>query len=196
MLSGEELIPRLNELYRLIDEAYGAVAAQVRFSCEGCDGGTCCTVDLTIHTFVEKLYLRWGFNTLDVSAQLEILGRCRAIVKAREDDPSGDLYRNAVCALNVDGLCSLYEYRPLICRLAGIRHVFVKPDASTVESAGCPRFEKEIAPTHPDLKLDRTGFYRRMAEIEIAVVRSIGRRTSPRTVAEVLGLEEPEDCFP
>jgi len=151
---------------------------------------------VTLHTFAEMLFLRRGFNTLEISQQLVILGHARAIVKAKEDDPAGESYRNVVCAVNLDGLCSLYAYRPMICRLAGIRHVFTKPDGSHVESAGCLRFEHEIAPGHPDLKLDRLGFYRRMAEIELAVVHALGKRTSPRTVSEALGLEEPEDYFP
>jgi len=196
MYSGEELIPRLRELYRLMDAAYTAVAEEVGFSCEGCDGVACCTVDVTLHTFAEMLYLRRGFNTLDMSRQLEVLGRARAIVKAKEDDPSGDFYRNAVCAVNFDGQCSLYEYRPMICRLAGIRHVFAKPDSSTVESVGCPRFETEIGPAHPDVILDRTGFYRKMAEIELAVVHILGKRTNPRTISEALGLEETDGYFP
>ena len=193
MFSGDELIPRLVELYRLMDSAYGEVGNRVGFSCHGCNGVECCTVDLTLHTSVEMLYLRRGFNALDTSKQLEILGRCREIVKAKEDDRLGEAYRNAVCALNFGGLCILYDYRPMICRLAGIPHVIKRPDNGTVESGGCIRYQSGFQKNHPDLKIDRTGFYRQMASIEIEIVRAVGKRTVSRTVAETLGLEYPED---
>lgn len=196
MLSGDELIPRLAELYERMDSAYREAADEIGFSCEGCDGVKCCTVDLILHTFVEMLYLRRGFNTRDTSRQLEILGRCRAIIKSKEDDPCGEAYRNAVCALNLDGLCSLYEYRPMICRLAGIRHFVARPDGTAMDSGGCRRYEQEILSLHPDLRIDRTFFYRQMAEIEIEVVRALGKRTVPRTIAETLGLEDPDITLP
>ena len=193
MFSGEELIPRLTELYRLMDSAYCEVSNQVGFSCEGCDGVKCCAVDLILHTAVEMLYLRRGFNTLDMSRQLEILGRCRGIIKAKADDALGDEYRNAVCGLNFEGLCVLYDYRPMICRLAGISHIIIRPDGTVTESGGCIRYHRDNQQDRPNLKIDRTDFYRQMAAIEIEVVRAVGKRTASRTVAEALGLEYPED---
>jgi len=196
MFSGDDLIPRLRELYGLIDSAYEEVASRVGFSCRDCDGVTCCTVDLILHTFAEMHYLRWGFNTLDTSRQLEILGRSRSIVQAKIADPYGKEYRNAVCALNFDGLCSLYEFRPMICRLAGIPHFISRPDGTAVESGGCRRYEDEIRPAYMHLRLDRTGFYRQMAEIEMDAVRAFGTRTVSRTVAETLGHDDPEWVLP
>ncbi len=193
MFSGDELIPRLAELYRLMDSAYCEAGNRIGFSCDGCNGVECCTVDLTLHTSVEMLYLRRGFNALDTSRQLEILGRCREIIKAKEDDCLGQAYRNAVCALNFEGLCILYDYRPMICRLAGIPHIITRPDNGTIESGGCVRYHNDFLNDHPDLRIDRTDFYRQMAGIEIEVVRVIGKRTVSRTVAETLGLEYPED---
>ncbi|MBI4966422.1 MAG: hypothetical protein HY913_24290 [Desulfomonile tiedjei] len=196
MLTGDELIPRLTGLYRLIDSAYGEAAEEMGFSCEGCDGVKCCTVDLTLHTFAEMLYLRRGFNALDTSRQLEILGRCLAMIKAKEDDPCGAVYRNGVCVLNFEGICSLYEFRPMICRLAGIRHFIGRPDGTTMESGGCARYEQEVIKQYPDLKIDRTSYYRKMAEIEIEVVRTLGKRTSPRTISETLGIDDPDLHLP
>ena len=192
MFSGDELIPRLRELYQLMDAAYCSVAREVEFSCEGCDGVTCCTVDVTLHTFGEMLYLRRGFNALATPTRTIILGRCREMLEAKRDDPLGDAYRNAVCAVNFDGLCGLYEYRPMICRLAGIRHVIVRPDGSSSQGKGCLRYENEILPHHLGPKIDRTGFYRAMAEMEMDVVRSQGKRTATRTIAETIALEDAE----
>ncbi|MBI5250414.1 MAG: hypothetical protein HY912_13050 [Desulfomonile tiedjei] len=196
MFSGDELIPRLSELYRTIDSTYGAAVHQVGFSCGGCDGVKCCTVDLTLHTFIEMLYLRRGFKTLESSIQLDILHRCRQIVKDKHDDPWGDAYRSAVCAVNFGGLCSLYEYRPMICRLAGVPHFFARPDGSTTQSEGCSRYETEIRSNHPELLMDRTQFYRGMASIELEIVRARGNRAQSRTVAETLVEENLEGWSP
>jgi len=141
------------------------------------------------------LYLRRGFNALDISRQLEILGRCRGIIKAKEEDALGDEYRNAVCALNFEGLCILYDRRPMICRLAGIPHFIIRPDGKITESGGCIRYHREIQTDRPNIRIDRTDFYHQMAAIEIEVVRALGRRTASRTVAETLGLEYPEDAI-
>ena len=196
MISGNEFIPRVERLYGEMDAAYGEVAARAGFSCEGCDGEKCCTVDLELHTYVEMHHLRSGFSRLGVSDQVEILARCETTLKARADDPLGDAYRNAVCVLNFDGLCRLYEYRPMICRLAGIPHFIEKPDGRTVTRGGCSRYETEIMPAHPDLRIDRTELYREMAAIEIDVVHATGGRTMPRTVAETIAAEHPEELLP
>lgn len=192
MFSGDELIPRLSELYRKIDSTYGAVVGEAGFSCGGCDGVKCCTVDLSLHTLIEMLYLRRGFKTLEPLRQSDILRKCREMVNSKQDDPWGDAYRSAVCALNSGGLCSLYEYRPMICRLAGVPHFFARPDGTTTHSGGCSRYETEVRLTHPELRIDRTTFYREMAVIEMDVVRSLGNRTKSRTVAETLVEENLE----
>ncbi len=196
MFSGDELIPRLEELYYQMDDAYRGIADEIGFSCRGCDGVKCCTVDVTLHTFVEMFYLRRGFNSLDTSRQLEILGRSREIVKAKDEDPLGDSYRNAVCALNFEGMCSLYEHRPMICRLAGIPHFMKRPDGKSLESVGCTTYTHDILPKYPKIMLDRTEFYHRMARIEIEVVRALGKRTRSRTIAETVGRDYPECRFP
>lgn len=192
MFSGDELIPRLHRLYSVIDSAYCETAERVGFSCSGCDGVACCTVDLILHTYAEMLYLRRGFQSLDSARKEQVLARCRSMVRAKENDPFSDAYRNAVCALNFDGMCGLYDHRPMICRLAGIPHAISRPDGTVAESGGCIRYEREIRPAHAHLKIDRTEFYRQMAEIEIDAVRAFGARTVPRTIAETLFLEDPE----
>ncbi len=193
MVSGDELIPRLAELYRNIDSTYEAVVGEVGFSCGGCDGVKCCTVDLSLHTLIEMLYLRRGLNALGTLRQQNILQRCRQIVHDKRDDPRGPAYRSAVCALNFEGLCSLYEYRPMICRLAGVPHIIARPDGTSVESGGCVRYESDILPRHPGQRIDRTQFYRDMASIEMEIVRSRGSRTEPRTISEALGENQLEN---
>lgn len=185
--SGTETVPRLVELYRLMDLAYGEAAEHAGFSCEGCNGVKCCTVDLIVHTFAEMLYLRRGFSALEKTLRLEIKQRCRDILKAKASDPLGSPYREAVCALNFDGRCVLYDHRPMICRLAGIPHVINRPNSTQTIGGGCPRFETDISPAFPHITIDRTSFYKEMAQLEIAMIEELGRRTHSLTVAEILG---------
>lgn len=186
MLSGDELIPRLTELYRQIDDQYREIAETIGLTCVGCDGVRCCTVDLMLHTFMEMHYVRRGFDTLDSELQREVLIRSRAMKAAKDADPYGEAYRNAVCALNVEGRCVLYEYRPMICRLAGIPHIIVRPDGKRLESGGCSQYTEQISQAHSDVRIDRTHYYRAMAEMEMDMVTSSRRRTVPRTLAETL----------
>lgn len=180
------MIPRLAEIYRRIDRAYAEAVKNVGFSCEGCDGTKCCTVDLRIGTLVEMSYLRHGFNTLSHAEQDEILARCRQIIRAKNDAPESELYRNSVCALNTDGMCVLYEYRPMICRLHGMPYFFVGPNDSRMEGDGCPRFTKLYKGMDTISKIDRTPFYREMAALEVEAVRLRGERTKKLSVAETL----------
>ena len=189
MFSGENLIPRIRELYRKIDSAYAAAAQKIGITCEDCDGVICCSVDLTLHTFVEISYVRLGFKMLEPSLQSEILAKSRWIVDAKREAPYGDRYRTAACALNFAGACILYEYRPMICRLAGIPHVFTRPDGSEAQSGGCKKFEETFRGQHPEARIDRSEFYREMAGIEIGAIRARGRRTEKLTVSEALVIE-------
>lgn len=189
MYSGDDLIPRLSELNAAIDNTYSEMSRDVGFTCEGCDGIKCCTVDLRLHTHIEMLYLRRGFKTLDQSAQEAVLGRSRAVTEAKKTDPCGE-YRDCVCALNVNGLCILYLYRPMICRLAGIPHNIQRPDGQIMHSGGCGRYKTDIQGNFPAVSLDRTVFYRKLAEIEIEMVRGRGSRTRTKTVAETLAMDD------
>ncbi|MDD3471240.1 MAG: hypothetical protein PHS86_00510 [Syntrophaceae bacterium] len=188
--TGTELTPRLVEVYGQMDSAYADASREAGFSCAGCNGVKCCTVDLIVHTFAEMLFLRRGFRTLKISVQKHIKERCREILKAKATDPLGMEYRESVCALNLDGLCVLFEYRPMICRLAGIPHIIRRPDSSLKQAGGCTRFEDQIKPVFPDIVIDRTSFYQQMAQLEIYAVQEIGNRTVSRTISEILS-----DCI-
>lgn len=192
VISGTALLARLEELFQRIDSAYATRAADAGFSCEGCDGEACCTVDLILHTYVEKAYLRRAFELLDESEREDILDRCSTVLASKRRDPDGDEYRSTICVLNLDGGCRLYPYRPMICRLAGIPHHIRRPDGRVIESGGCRRFETDIRPTRPDVRIDRTDFYQEMARIEIEAVRALGGRCVSQTVAETLADDDPD----
>ncbi|MEW6348175.1 MAG: hypothetical protein AB1646_03880 [Thermodesulfobacteriota bacterium] len=180
------MIPRLRELYRRMDELYTSMAGEMGFSCLGCDGAACCTVDLVLHTLVERLYLKRGFNTLDSDSQERIKLRAAAMVREKDRDSRGESYRNLVCVLNEAGLCVLYQFRPMICRLAGISHSFLRPDGREIQGDGCVVFQRDVHPAHPSAHLDRTPLYVEMASIEAMALESLRRsRQRPCTVSEL-----------
>ncbi len=180
------IISQLKALYEEMDAVYRAAADQAGFSCHGCDGVRCCTVDVPIHTYAEMVYLIRGIDELSPSLQEEIGHRARRLVWAKDRAPQGVEYRNAVCAVNFEGQCALYEYRPMICRLAGIPYIAIRPDMTSVEGRGCERFENEFEPTHPDLVLDRSSFYIRMSQLELHAVKLRRRKTPVHTVGEII----------
>ncbi|MFH0960165.1 MAG: YkgJ family cysteine cluster protein [Pseudomonadota bacterium] len=182
---GIDTSSRLKQLYEQIDYFYRKAATQSAFSCHGCDGAKCCTVDLIVHTSAEMLYMRRGLGALNPSTKLEIKKRSKHIVELKRLDYLGE-YRNSVCAANFDGKCRIYDYRPMICRLAGIPHFIDKPNGTRIFGPGCDRFELGASEGKTVEKIDRTPFYNKLAEMEIEVINNQGRRTPSLTIAEIL----------
>jgi Fe-S-cluster containining protein len=183
---GDLLIPRLKELFKEIDLVYSNTAENLGFSCNGCDGEKCCTVDLIVHTSAEQLLIKRGVVSLDTDLQNQIIARASSIKRAKEANPHSEQYRSAICALNFDGLCALYDHRPMICRLAGIPHKIIRPDGSQITGPGCNIFHEKCADKTPEHIIDRSPFYKRMAQLETEAVKETGHRTTPKTIAEII----------
>ncbi len=132
-----------------MDEKYLEAASYYGFICKGCEDN-CCRTHFYHHTFVEYLYLFEGFKTLSDEEQLKI---------------NGNIDKPEICPLNFNGLCRLYDFRPMICRLHGIPHELHKPGFNTMKSVGCDCFYKNCG-GKKYLQFDRTPFYFKVAEIE------------------------------
>jgi uncharacterized protein len=76
----------------------------------GCDG--CCYQQFTVFP-VEAHHLAQAVTALAPEAQRRLLARLR------QDDPWRIIDTAAPCVLLEHGCCSLYEHRPLICRIHG-----------------------------------------------------------------------------
>jgi uncharacterized protein len=83
----------------------------------GCDG--CCYQQFTVFP-VEAYHLAQAVTALAPEAQQRLLARLR------QDDPWRIIETSTPCVLLEHGYCSLYEHRPLICRIHGF------PVASTM----------------------------------------------------------------
>ena len=78
-----------------------------------------------------------------------------------------------MCPLNRNGLCLLYAYRPMICRLHGIPHQVQRPGLSVLNAPGCDIFAEQCQEKE-NFKFDRTPFYIEMAELERGLKQAVG----------------------
>ena len=156
-----DLLDRLAALYEQMDQTYRRVAEHYGFRCTGCRDN-CCQTLFYHHTHLEYYYLLKG-----VAAAGEERGRVfhrRAVTVCREQAAEGR-QPHYMCPLNEKGPCGLYSHRTMICRLHGLPHHFVRPDGQMVRGPGCNLFTEQYG--HMDyFPLDRTPFYRELAELE------------------------------
>lgn len=154
--------PSLIRVYKRMDEAYDRVAAQYGFHCTGCTDN-CCTSLFFHHTFIEKAFLLHGFQQMAARRRQEIQTRAAGYVdQTFADGPAGRSLK-LMCPLNMDGRCSLYAFRPMICRLHGLPHELHPPGRQTVRGPGCDAGRFDAGRYIP---FDRTPFYMDLAARE------------------------------
>lgn len=152
----------LKALYASMDGAYGEVSAHYGFDCGGCVDN-CCTQRFYHYTLAEHIYLIEGLKKTDSAHSAVIVSRAKEVVGRYKEELALGKILPLMCPVNFYGLCSLYEHRPMICRLHGLPHEFTAPDGAKRQSGGCLRFDglEEIGK-----RLDRTPFYAELAGIE------------------------------
>lgn len=159
-------------LYKDMDQAYRIAAEHYGFYCKGCEEN-CCATRFFHHTHVEYLYLLEGFLRLDERKRIEVSeiadGVCRQTALLEEKNEPIRL----MCPLNSEGLCLVYDFRPMICRLHGISHELRKPGHNPMLGPGCEAFTMQ-AQGKAYYPFDRTPFYRRMAILEENVKQAFG----------------------
>lgn len=177
----------LAQLFSKMDAAYDEVADAYGFHCRGCIDN-CCYTRFHHHTLLEYLYLKKGMKNLDQSLQDKVFERAGDVVsKTRTAEEKGQIPR-IMCPLNHDGLCLIYAYRPMICRLHGLSHELKKPGQNPLKSEGCDLFT-ELTETMDYIPFDRTPFYMEMARLEqnLRKVSGVTDRLK-MTIAEMIRL--------
>lgn len=177
-------LTRLERIYRAIDSLYESARKAYGFGCEGC-ADSCCLTKFYHYTLVEESYLLSGFATLPPDRKNQVLQRAKVVVKAYESE--GEDARIG-CPLYEEGLCILYAYRPMICRMHGVPYLTFQHNGSIDYGAGCSRFmSDQVGKDFVFYPFNRTAFYREVAEIERDVRAAAGVKTVPRkTIAEML----------
>ena len=181
----DDFFNNLKSLYAKMDQAYDEVAEAYDFHCSGCSDN-CCLTRFFHHTLVEFLFLRKGFADLDEDVQEEIRIRAADVnEKVKQAEDSGNVPR-IMCPLNINGLCALYECRPMICRLHGIPHEFAHPIKNKILGPGCHEFEAQCG-HEKYLAFNRTPFYQQMALLERRIREKSGINDKfKKTVAQML----------
>lgn len=155
---------RLKGIFATMDQKYREAAGHYGFHCRGCEDN-CCYTRFYHHTLLEYLYIIQGFHTLDNEKQMDIKQRARDVCRKTDQADEKGLSVRLMCPLNVDGLCLLYEYRPMICRLHGIPHELQVPQMGYTYKPGCGVFSEQCL-QKDYFSFDRTPFYRKMAKLE------------------------------
>ena len=84
------------------------------------------------------------------------------------------------CLLLREGLCSVYEQRPIICRTQGLPLGYIDEEAGTIEVSACElNFTQSYPFTHDDLLFMDT-FNRRLAGLNQQYCCSAGLRPERR----------------
>jgi Fe-S-cluster containining protein len=176
---------RLRQIFAGMDRKYNQAAAHYGFQCTGCEDN-CCRTRFHHHTYLEFLYIRDGFDKLEPSARHAIRARaeavCRRTAQAQKKGPA----ERRMCPLNDAGLCRLYPYRPMICRLHGIPHELQIPGRPVSYGPGCGVFDEQCS-GRPYFRFDRTPFYSEMAGLESEFKQAIGLTGRIKlTIAEMI----------
>lgn len=147
-----------------MDKAYDEAAAHYGFHCNGCTDN-CCLTRFYHHTHIERRYLLHGFRSLPKKQQVGIKEKAIGACRAHEEADSRHQTPRVMCPLNHEGLCILYKFRPMICRLHGIPNELKHPIKGILKSPGCENgtayFERTSYFT-----FDRTPIYREFAMLE------------------------------
>lgn len=175
---------KMKHLYASMDKACSELAGETGFTCKDCKDN-CCVQRFHHYTLAEYHYLLEGVRQADDELVGRMLTRASVVTDTYlKEIQIGEILK-IMCPVNEGGMCRLYEWRPMICRLHGLPHSFQRPDGEVVQADGCHRF-KELAP-ESRLALDRTPFYRELADIERELRIDLGHRGKyKKTTAEML----------
>jgi Fe-S-cluster containining protein len=171
-------------LYKKMDATWNETAREYGFTCNGCSDN-CCETLFFHHTHMEKAYLRHGFKSLTHPRRKEIKKKARQVIQAVATAEERKEPVRIMCPVNEKGLCTLYRFRPMICRLHGIPHQLKRPGGPIVKSPGCLAGESLFnAENHA---FDRTPFYQEMSFLEMQYCKAHGKTIRIRqTIAQML----------
>ena len=167
-----ELAAKLDAFFERVQSRYGG-AMQCRAGCSGC-----CRVRLSV-TALEASVLREGL------AQLPEAERARLAERARRADTG------ACPALEADGRCAVYAWRPLVCRSHGVPVRFREPGGAASVSACELNFAQgaQLPEVASDCVLDQTTVSTVLGALDAAYADARGAPRGERLRLDALLLE-------
>ncbi len=179
------LLDRLGLIYADMDGKYQQAAGFYGFKCAGCREN-CCLTCFYHHTLLEYLYIRKGFSRLSSDIRSDAERKAADVVRLTLEAEKNNKTARVMCPLNLDGLCLIYHFRPMICRLHGIPHELKTPRRDITRSPGCNEFTKLFG-EKKYYKFDRTPFYLKMAGLEKEARQAAGiTHKIKMTIAEMI----------
>lgn len=176
---------RLAALYQKMAQSFAAAAPE-GFTCEGC-ATNCCVSYFQHHTHVEWHYLWEGLNELSEEKRTRYVERARDYVLKTSAALAEGRTPAEMCPVNDEGKCGLYGHRMMICRMYGVPN-FLLGREGLRQFPGCPECMKLLEAKGEYPRVDRTGLYRELAQLELEFLGS-RRNAAPRvdmTLAEMI----------
>ncbi|MDR3630302.1 MAG: YkgJ family cysteine cluster protein [Desulfocapsaceae bacterium] len=135
--------------------------------------------------------LRCGPGCCDCCIAFSVLPLEAAILQAglsAEGRPALANPQKDSCVLLDDGLCRLYNRRPLLCRTQGLALAYIDEASRTVEVSACPvNFPADFVFEQEDL-LFMDEFNSRLAELNLLYCRQAGLQPADRiSLASLVG---------
>lgn len=187
-----ELAEKIAALYARMEQAYDIVAQQLDFSCAGCTDN-CCDSYFLHHTYVEWAYLWQGLNALPEARRRLLLERAAGYAAACHEALARDERPQAMCPLNEEGRCSLYQHRLMICRLHGVPSSLTFPNGRVEKFPGCFRCQEIVAGRAAVPTVERAPLLRELAALERELLGE-QQASMPRvkkTIADMILLGPP-----
>ena len=178
-------LERLAGIFNAMDAGYEQVAGRHGFVCRGCEDN-CCRTRFYHHTLLEYTALYRGYALLPVDEKQRAVERASEYCRRHTEADAAGTRVQPWCPLNENGRCLSYDVRPMICRLHGIPHVLQQAGGRVVQGPACAYFESnhELENNPP---LDRTPFYKAMAELEKSFRSALGVNVKfKQTIAEMI----------
>ncbi len=164
-------LQRLELIFNKMDNKYNELCEYYGFYCTGCEDN-CCFTRFYHHTFAEYLYMKKGLDTLAPANRKEIAQKALSICRQTSELEKSGLPVHLPCPLNYDGMCVLYAYRPMICRLHGIPHELALPGRERKINPGCDEFNAKCG-SKKYMKFDRTHLYAELAGLESSMKKEL-----------------------
>lgn len=165
----QELISKVEAFFSRVQSRYGN-AMQCKAGCTAC-----CHVRLSV-TALEASVIREGLAGLPDEV------RARLAHRAKQGAPG-------VCpALEADGRCAIYAWRPLVCRSHGVPIRQREPDGSASVSACEKNFEggATLPEVSPDCVLDQVTLSTMLGALDAAYADTRGARRGERVRLDAL----------
>ena len=159
------IFAELERLYQKMEMAYNEIASRLGLKCSECEDN-CCVSYFQHHTHIEWAYFFKGLKTLSQDRQKQIISRAKEYVDLSKKELEKGIRPKIMCPVNENGLCILYKYRLMICRLHGIPNTVKMPNGITKKFPGCSMciVLTKNSPYFP--MMDRTPFYQALADLE------------------------------